>query len=106
MTKRTALVTGASRGIGRASAVALGQAGHRIVVAARDLAKLEETAAEIRTAGGEAFVVAMDLGSSESIKEGIACAAKEFGRIDILVNNAGITKDGLALRMRQEDWDL
>jgi len=51
-------------------------------------------------------VAEMDLGSSESIKAAIARAAKEFGRIDILVNNAGITKDGLALRMRQEDWDV
>jgi 3-oxoacyl-[acyl-carrier protein] reductase len=106
MAHRTALITGASRGIGRACAVALAQAGHRVVLAARDLAKLEEAAAEIRVAGGEAFVAEMDLGSSESIKAAIARAAKEFGGIDILVNNAGITKDGLALRMRQQDWDL
>src|SRR3974390_1260123 len=106
MSNRTAVVTGASRGIGRACALALAQAGHRVVLAARDRAKLESGAQEIQAGGGESFVVEMDLGSAESIKEGIARAAKEFGRIDILVNNAGITKDGLALRMKKEDWDL
>jgi NAD(P)-dependent dehydrogenase (short-subunit alcohol dehydrogenase family) len=89
MAHRTALITGASRGIGRACAVALAQAGHRVVLAARDLAKLEEAAVEIRSAGGEAFVAEMDLGSSESIKAAIARAAKEFGGIDILVNAVG-----------------
>ncbi len=59
---------------------------------------------QIRAAGGEAFVVSIDLASAESIKEAFA-AAKEFGRIDILVNNAGITRDGLALRMKKDDWD-
>ena len=101
---KTAFVTGASRGIGRACALALAQAGVRVIAAARDLAKLEETAGTIRSAGGEAFVVAIDLASVDSIKEAFT-AAKEFGRIDILVNNAGITRDGLALRMKKEDWD-
>ena len=105
MTNRTAFVTGASRGIGRACALALAQAGARVVVAARDRAKLEEVAAEIRAGGREAFVVEIDLASADSIKAAFAAAAKEFGRIDILVNNAGITKDGLALRMKKDDWD-
>ncbi len=105
MTNRTAFVTGASRGIGRACALALAQAGARIIVAARDRAKLEEVAAEIRTGGREAFVVEIDLASADSIKAAFAEAVKEFGRIDILVNNAGVTKDGLALRMKKDDWD-
>jgi 3-oxoacyl-[acyl-carrier protein] reductase len=105
MTNRTAFVTGASRGIGRACALSLAQAGARVVVAARDRAKLEEVAAEIRTGGREAFVVEIDLASADSIKAAFAEAAKEFGRIDILVNNAGVTKDGLALRMKKDDWD-
>jgi 3-oxoacyl-[acyl-carrier protein] reductase len=105
MPNRTALVTGASRGIGRACALALAEAGSRVVCAARDAAKLEEVAGEIQSAGGEAFVVSLDLSSAESIKEGFAKASKEFGRIDILVNNAGITKDGLAMRMKRDDWD-
>jgi 3-oxoacyl-[acyl-carrier protein] reductase len=75
-----------------------------VVLAARDLGKLEEVAGEIRAGGGEAFVTAIDLSSAESIKAAFA-AAKEFGRIDILVNNAGVTKDGLALRMKKDDWD-
>jgi len=106
MNKRTALVTGASRGIGKACAHALAAAGYRIVLAARSIDKLEETAAEMRAAAAEAFVVAMDLTSHESIAAGIKKATSEFGRIDILVNNAGITKDGLAVRMKQADWEL
>jgi 3-oxoacyl-[acyl-carrier protein] reductase len=105
MSKRTALVTGASRGIGKACALALAGVGNRVVLAARSAEKLEEVASEIRAAGGEAFVLEMDLSSHESIKSGIAKAAKEFGRIDILVNNAGVTKDGLAVRMKQQDWE-
>jgi 3-oxoacyl-[acyl-carrier protein] reductase len=105
MSSRTALVTGASRGIGKACAKLLAAAGHRVVVSARNTEKLEETAAEIRASGGEAYVVPMDLGSAESITAAIATAAKEFGRIDILVNNAGITKDGLAVRMKAADWE-
>jgi 3-oxoacyl-[acyl-carrier protein] reductase len=105
MTNRTAFVTGASRGIGRACALSLAQAGARVVVAARDRAKLEEVAAEIRAGGREAFVVGIDLASADSIKAAFAEASKEFGRIDILVNNAGVTKDGLALRMKKDDWD-
>jgi 3-oxoacyl-[acyl-carrier protein] reductase len=103
--KRTALVTGASRGIGKSCALALAEAGHRVVLAARSADTLEEVAAQIRSRGGEAFVVEMDLMDRESIKTAIGKAAKEFGRIDILVNNAGITKDQLAVRMKQQDWE-
>ncbi|HVW83647.1 MAG TPA: 3-oxoacyl-[acyl-carrier-protein] reductase [Bryobacteraceae bacterium] len=103
---RVALVTGASRGIGRACAIELAKAGYRVALAARQVEKLEEVAGEIRAAGGDAFVVALDLSAPESIKEAIGKVAKEFGRIDILVNNAGVTKDGLALRMKPDDWNL
>jgi 3-oxoacyl-[acyl-carrier protein] reductase len=106
MSTRTALVTGASRGIGKACAEALAVTGHRVVLAARSLARLEETATVVRAAGGETFVVEIDLSEAESIASGISKAAKEFGRIDILVNNAGITKDGLAVRMKQPDWEV
>lgn len=106
MTNRTAFVTGASRGIGRSCALALAAAGHRVAVAARQLEKLEEVAAEIRSKGGEAYAVTIDLGSGESIKGALTKTAAEFGRIDILVNNAAITKDGLAMRMKREDWDI
>jgi 3-oxoacyl-[acyl-carrier protein] reductase len=102
MDARIALITGASRGIGKACALALGAAGYKLVLAARALDKLEETAKAI---GGETFVVKMDLANSDSIAAGITKAAKEFGRIDILVNNAGVTKDGLAVRMKKADWE-
>jgi 3-oxoacyl-[acyl-carrier protein] reductase len=106
MTNRTALVTGASRGIGRACALALAETGVRVAVAARNVEQLESLAGEIRAKSGEAFVAPMDLGAPESIKDAIAKVAKDFGSIAILVNNAGITKDGLAMRMKQPDWDV
>jgi 3-oxoacyl-[acyl-carrier protein] reductase len=102
MSMRTALITGASRGIGKACARALAAAGHRVVLAARSAEKLAEVAKEI---GAEAFVLEMDLANRDSITTGMARAAKEFGRIDVLVNNAGIAKDGLAVRMKQADWE-
>src|SRR6185312_15464944 len=102
MSMRTALVTGASRGIGRACALALASAGHRVVLAARSAEKLAEVAEEI---GTESYILEMDLANRDSITECIARAAKDFGRIDVLVNNAGITKDGLAVRMKQADWE-
>lgn len=104
MIVRTAFVTGASRGIGKACAFALAAAGARVVVAARTLDRCEEVAAEIRAQGHEAMAVAIDLSSKESIVQAIGQAAKDFGPIQILVNNAGITKDGLAVRMKTEDW--
>jgi 3-oxoacyl-[acyl-carrier protein] reductase len=106
MNNRTALITGASRGIGRACALALSEAGARVALAARNLEPLEAVAAEIRSAGRETFPIAMDLTSADSIREGIGRVAKEFGPILILVNNGGITKDNLALRMKKEDWDV
>lgn len=105
MTNRVAFITGASRGIGRACALALADAGARVAVAARNLAQLEELAGQIRAGGGDAFPVAIDMLDAESIREAFARTAKELGPVAILVNNAGITKDGLALRMKREDWD-
>jgi 3-oxoacyl-[acyl-carrier protein] reductase len=100
MTNRTALVTGASRGIGLACARALAESGARVVLAARDRAKLEEASAQIPNS----IWVELDLSSQDSIKAAFAQASKD-ARIDILVNNAAITKDGLALRMKKDDWD-
>lgn len=104
MIVRTAFVTGASRGIGKACAYALAAAGHRVVVAARTLDRCEEVAADIRSQGHQAMAVAIDMSSKESIVQAIGQAAKDFGPIHILVNNAGITKDGLSMRMKAEDW--
>jgi 3-oxoacyl-[acyl-carrier protein] reductase len=105
MQNRIAFVTGASRGIGRACALALSSAGTRVVLAARQVDKLEQVAAEIRAAGGDSFVVPIDMAAPDSIRSAFSKAAKEFGHIDILVNNAAITKDGLAMRMKPKDWD-
>jgi len=106
MESRTAFISGASRGIGRACALTLAQAGHRVVLAARSQANLAAVAEELRALGREAFTVELDLASPDSVKAAFAQAAKDFGRIDILVNNAAVTKDGLAMRMKKEDWDI
>ena len=105
MTNRTAFITGASRGIGRACAIALADAGARVAVAARKVEQLEELAAQLRAQQREAFPIAIDMTSADSVKEALAKASKDFGPISILVNNAGITKDGLAMRMKKDDWD-
>jgi len=102
---RTALVTGASQGIGRACALALAKGGARVALAARNEAKLNEVAAEIAAAGGVAAVFTMDIASEDSIKACAKAALAHFGSIEILVNNAGITRDALALRMKRSDWD-
>lgn len=106
MENRVAFITGASRGIGRATALRLSRAGFRIVVASPEVDNNEKVAEEIRGAGGTAMTLDFDLTSLDSIKQGVAAALKEFGRIDVLVNNAGITRDGLAVRMKPEDWQL
>jgi 3-oxoacyl-[acyl-carrier protein] reductase len=106
MTNRTAFITGASRGIGRACAIALSDAGARVAVGARNTQQLDDLAEQLRSQGREVFPVPLDLSNAESIKEAFAKTAKDFGSIGILVNNAGITKDGLALRMKKDDWDM
>lgn len=105
MVNRNALITGGSRGIGRACALRLAAAGARVIVAARTLENCELVAEEIRATGKEAMAIAVDMSSRESIQEAFSKASKEFGPIHILVNNAGVTKDGLALRMKPEDWN-
>jgi 3-oxoacyl-[acyl-carrier protein] reductase len=103
---RVALVTGASQGIGRATALALAQSGARVAAAARNAGKLAEVVAEIAAAGGEAIAVPMDVADAEQVKAGFRQTSEKFGRLDILVNNAAITRDGLAVRMKAEDWDM
>jgi 3-oxoacyl-[acyl-carrier protein] reductase len=102
---KVALVTGASQGIGRATSLALAEAGARVAVAARNTEKLTALAGEIEKAGGQALVVSMDVNDAGQIKAGFQAVIERFGRLDILVNNAGIARDGLALRMKLEDWD-
>jgi len=104
LTGRTALITGASRGIGRAAAVLLARQGARVVLAARNEELLDEVAGAIRAGGGEAHSMALDLGHHESIPTAVRGLPSEFAAVDILVNNAGITADNLLARMTLEQW--
>jgi 3-oxoacyl-[acyl-carrier protein] reductase len=102
---KVALVTGASQGIGRATSLALSQAGAKVAVTGRTLDKLAVLATEIKEAGGQALAVPMDVSDPASVKNGFQHAIENFGPLDILVNNAAITRDMLELRMKLEDWD-
>jgi len=102
---KVAIVTGASQGIGRDTALALAEAGAKVVVAARNEEKLAALVAEITSAGGEAFALKLDVADAEQVKAGFKQVVEKFGRLDILVNNAAVTRDGLAMRMKKDDWD-
>src|ERR1700736_4782446 len=102
---KVALVTGASQGIGWDIAQALVVAGAKVAVAARTEEKLATLVNEIAAAGCEGFAVKMDVAEAEQGKAGFKQVLEKFGRLDILVNNASITRDGLAMRMKAEDWD-
>jgi len=102
---KVALVTGASQGIGWDTAQALVVAGAKVAVCARTEEKLALLVGEITAAGGEALAVKMDVADAEQVKAGFKQVIEKFGRLDILVNNAAITRDGLAVRMKPDDWD-
>ena len=103
--QHVALVTGASQGIGRACAVVLAAAGHKVALAARSEDKLASVAEEIRAAGGDAHPFKLDVASEEEIKSAVKAVQAHYRKIDILVNNAGITRDQLMMRMKRADWD-
>ncbi|MEN8688125.1 MAG: 3-oxoacyl-[acyl-carrier-protein] reductase [Desulfuromonadales bacterium] len=105
LSEKVAVVTGASRGIGRAIALALVAQGAKVVASARNAQALDDLVAEIETQGGEATAVAGDVALESDAARLIEQAVAAYGQIDILVNNAGITRDGLLLRMKDEDWD-
>jgi 3-oxoacyl-[acyl-carrier protein] reductase len=104
LSNQVALVTGASRGIGRKVAEDLAGCGATVALAARSLSALEECAEAIREKGGESVAIQMDISSSEQINGAIAQIRERLGKIDILVNNAGIVRDNLLLRMKEEEW--
>lgn len=103
---KVALVTGASRGIGRAIAIRLAAEGAKVAINfAGNTEKAEAVKAEIEAAGGEALLVQANVADAAAVEEMVAKVVEAFGGIDILVNNAGITRDGLLVRMKDEDFD-
>jgi len=102
---KVAVVTGASRGIGKAIALKLATEGADVVVTATSLEGAQMTADEIIRMGGKALAFKVNVADTAEVAVLYAKAVETFGRVDILVNNAGITRDGLMLRMKDEDWD-
>jgi len=102
---KVAIVTGASRGIGRAISIALAKEAATVVLAARSRRKLQETSNQVTETGGKAEVVVTELTEEESIKNLVRVTGEKFGRLDILVNNAGITHSAKLEETATEDWD-
>jgi len=102
---KTALVTGASRGIGRAIALAIAERGATVIVTARTVEAAAQTAEAIVGLGGSAQAVALDIANDASVEATMAGVLKEHATIPLLVNNAGITRDNLLMRMKKEDWN-
>ena len=103
---RTILISGASRGIGKSIALELAQAGAEVVINyANSPEKANEVVSEIITKGGKAYALQADIANEASVKELINTVLDRSTKIDVLVNNAGITKDGLLMRMKTEDWE-
>ncbi len=106
LSNKVAVVTGSSRGIGRAVAVELARRGADVVVNyAGNAEAAEETAGAVRAAGSRAMTVQADVADQQQVNDMMQLVLREWGRIDILVNNAGITRDNLLPRLREEDWD-
>jgi len=104
LTGKIAVVTGGAQGIGQAIATTLAQEGSDVVVADLDANRCEETVARVQQLGRKAMAVSVNVGDWDQVKGMIDQVQKEWQRIDVLVNNAGITRDGLLLRMKEEDW--
>ena len=106
MTSRVALVTGGSRGIGKAAAIRLAEDGHRVAVNyVRSRDEAGAVVALIEAAGGEAVAIGADVGTGDGVAELFSAVESAFGAVEILVNNAGATRDNLLLRMSVDDWD-
>ena len=105
LTGKVAIVTGASRGIGRAISLALARDAATLVLAARAIDKLKETAEQVTAAGGKAQIIPTELTDEQSIKNLVIATSERFGRLDILINNAGITHSAKLEETSTEDWD-
>ncbi len=103
---RTAIVTGSAQGIGRAIAECLAQAGADVAVADLDPGRSVETVASVEKLGRKALNIKVNVADANETKAMVEQVLKAWGKVDILVNNAGITRDGLLLRMKEEDWNL
>ena len=102
---KVAIVTGASRGIGRATALALASEGASVVVNyANSKESAEQVVADVASMGSQAIALSADVSQADQVEGLIAAVLEKFGRVDVLVNNAGITRDTLLLRMKLEDW--
>lgn len=102
---KVAVITGASRGIGRSIALALAAQGATIVAMDMDQAATDAVVAELQAAGAQALAVVGNVTATADVERMVDAAVEAFGRVDILVNNAGITRDGLLMRMKDEEWD-
>jgi 3-oxoacyl-[acyl-carrier protein] reductase len=98
-------ITGGSQGIGKACALILAEAGAHIAIGSRNLEKLNAVVQEVEQLGRRSLAVKVDINDPMQIRAAFAEVVQQFGRIDVLVNNAGITRDGLLLRMKKEEWD-
>lgn len=102
---KVVLITGASSGIGRATALTLGRAGARLVIGARRTGHLQELAQEIRAEGGQVEVQPLDVTDRSSVEQFVSCALDAFGRVDVIVNNAGVMPLSLLASLKVEEWD-
>ena len=105
LSDKVAIVTGASRGIGRAIALALASQGAKVVASARNGEALAQLAEEIKAQGGDALAVVGDVALEDDANNLVKQAVEAYGQVDVFINNAGITRDGLLLRMKNDDWD-
>ncbi len=102
---KVALITGGAQGIGRAIALLFAKQGARVAISDINLEKVRETCREVESLGGQAVAIGGNVADAKAAEAMVEQAVEKFGGLDILVNNAGITRDGVLLRMKEEDWD-